>query len=141
MLVELIYCLLLLLCRKERILSTLDRTRHQAAPWSSLPSSFSLYGVHRHTFILAAPIASCRLILAAPSDQPNFGETAINRNTFGVPNRLHLSWEEDVQVVRLPKTIQPRIPSQRPNELIPYATCAALPETGSHVTDLFNCQD
>ena len=31
--------------RKQRILSTPDRSHHQAAPWSSLPSSSSLHGV------------------------------------------------------------------------------------------------
>ena len=103
-------------CRKKRILSTPDRTCHQAASWSFLPSSSSLYGVPCHPFIPVASIAACRLTLAAPPNQPGFGDIAINRNTFGTTNRLAFSWESDVQVHCLPKSLQLWIPSQRPNE-------------------------
>ena len=45
-----------------RILSVPDRSRHQAAPRSSLPLSSSLHGILLYQPILAAPVASCRLM-------------------------------------------------------------------------------
>ena len=96
-----------LMYRKTWILSTPDRTRHQATPWISLPSSSSPHGVPRHPFIPAASIATCRLL----SSQPGFGEIAINRNTYDVTNHLYLSWKMMFQVLRLPKTLQPWIQS------------------------------
>ena len=68
----------------------------------SLPSSSSLNGVPWHRFIPAASIAACRLTFAAPSHQPGFGETSIDRNTYGITNFL-TSLENDVQVRRLSK--------------------------------------
>ena len=69
---ELTCCLLLLLCRKKWILSTLDRTRYQAAQKSSLPSSFSLHGVPCHPSIPAVSVTSSRLTLMAPPNQSGF---------------------------------------------------------------------
>ena len=109
-----------LVCRNKWILLIPDHTRHQAAPWSSLSSGSLLHGVPWHTFIPAAPIASFRLILAAPSNQPGFGETAISRNTYSITDRFAFSRENDVQVLHLlPKTLQSCIPWQRPNENLP----------------------
>ena len=68
------------------------------------------------------------------------GKTAINRNTHGIIICLS-SLENDVQLLRIPKTLQPMLPLQRPNEPIQYTTCAALPETGSRVDDLYSRQD
>ena len=90
MLVELMCCLLLLLCIKKLIVSTPGRTRHQAAQW--IPSS-SLHDVPRQPFIPTASIALCRLTLTAPRNKAGFGKFAINRNTYGVTNRLAFSWK------------------------------------------------
>ena len=128
-------------CRKKRILSTPDRSCHQAAPWSSLPSSFLLHGVTWHSFIPAVSIASYRLTLMAPSNQPNFGEIAINRNTYGITNRLS-SLENDV-----PKSSDYQKRSSlgyhRSIQTKPLhkATRATFSETGRHVDDFYNRQD
>ena len=89
------------LCRKKWILSTPDRTCHQAAPWSSLPLSSSLNGVPRHPFIPTVSTVSCRLTLAAPSNQPGFGERVTNRNTYYGVNYLLLKMM--LQVLRSTK--------------------------------------
>ena len=83
---------------------------------------------------------SCRRTLTAPRTSLASGGTAIIRNTHGgVTNNL-LSFDNDVRLLRVPKTFQPLLPLQRPNEPIQYATRAALPETGSRVDDMYNLQ-
>ena len=56
----------------------------------------------------------------------------INHNTYGLTNRL-FSLGNDVQLLRVPKSLQPLLPLQRPKASIHYATRATLPETGSRV--------
>ena len=118
-------------------------------PRSYLPPSRSLEflvikpsfpGVPSHPFIPTDYIAPCRLTLTAPSNQPDFGDMAINRNTYGVTNRLAFSWENYVQVLRLPNTLQPRIPSGVETKTSPQSNACIFPETGSHVDNLYNCQ-
>ena len=77
------------------------------APWRSLTS------VHSHSS--HSPV---RGTLTALRISLTSGGTAINRNTYGgVTNRLS-SLENVVQLLRVPKTLQPLLPLQRPNELI-----------------------
>ena len=62
---------------------------------------------------LAVSIASCRHPIQLLSD---LGEEVICREiTYGLPNRLYFSRENGAQVLRLPKTLRPRIPFQHPN--------------------------
>ena len=120
-----------LMCRKKLILSTPDRTCHQA------PRSVEFLAIRPSLTVYF----SCRLTLTAPSNQPGFGGIAINCSTYGVTNRLSFSWENNVQVLRLPITLQSRIPPQHPNKSIHKVTCVTLPETGRSVDDLYNHQD
>ena len=83
----------------------------------------------------------CRLTLMTPSNQPGFGEIAINRNRYGVTNRLSFPWENDVQVFQSSIPLQYRIPLQHPDEPFIKVMRATLPETGRRVDDLFNRQD
>ena len=95
------------------------RTLHQAAPCSSLPSSSSLHGVPWNPFIPAAHIASCLRTLTAYSNQPGCGETAIDRNTYGVNESLVPLSESDVPVFHIPKNVPTSDTIRRPNENLP----------------------
>ena len=95
--------------RKQQILSAPDRTRHQAL--RGVPCHQSPRSMASHPFIPTVHIASCHRTLTASSNQPGCGETAINRNMFGVTDRLYLSRKMIFPVILLPKTLQPRVPS------------------------------
>ena len=96
-----------------------------------LATNSLLHGVPWHPLIPAASIASCRLTLTAPSNQPGFGKIiAINRNTYGTTNRLS-ALESDVQVHRLPKnTLQSQIPSGIQTKTPPQSNARHPPRNG-----------
>ena len=62
------------------------------------------------------------------------------RSTAIGTNHL-FSLENVIQLLRVPKSLQPLLPLYRPNEPIQYATRTALSETDSRVDDLYNHQD
>ena len=74
---------MLVMCKKQRVLSAPYRSRQQATPWSSLPSSTSLHrsltSVHPHSSHSLVPSNFDGM---SYSNQPGCGETTINRNTY-----------------------------------------------------------
>ena len=129
--------------RKKRIVSTPDRTRHQATPWSSLPLSSSLHGVPWRTFIPAASQAACRLTFAASSNQPSFGGGSDQSQYVRRDESLVPLSENDIPSYPSPTKKHPSLryyptPERKPPH---KATRASLPKTGRLVDDLYNRQD
>ena len=124
------------MCRKKRILSAPDRSRHQAALWSSIAIKLL---APWHSLTPIHPRSSHSLVPSDFDGSP-YQIGVWGNNTYGVMNRLS-SLENYVQLLRVPRRLQPLLSLQRPNEPIQHATRAAFPETGSHVNKLCNGQD
>ena len=103
-----------------------------------LPSSSSFHGVPWHVYpaVPAVPTVPCRH--PAQLFLSGLGEITFYRsNNARRTKSLVLLLENDVEVFRPTKMLQPWVLSQRPKQPPPHkATRTALSETGSRVADL-----